>query len=38
MAQLAKAIDPNVLKQMGGYGGLQNMMKQFSASGLDKML
>lgn len=38
MTQLAKAIDPHVLRQMGGYGGLQNMMKQFSSSGLDKLL
>jgi len=28
MAQLAKVIDPRTLKQIGGLGGLQNMMKQ----------
>ena len=27
--QVAKMIDPRVLQQMGGMGGLQNMMKQF---------
>jgi signal recognition particle subunit SRP54 len=27
--QMAKMIDPRVLHQMGGMGGLQNMMKQF---------
>ena len=26
--QMAKMMDPNVLRQMGGMGGLQNMMKQ----------
>ena len=27
--QVAKMIDPRVLQQMGGMGGLQNMMRQF---------
>jgi len=27
--QMAKMMDPRVLQQMGGMGGLQNMMKQF---------
>ncbi len=26
--QMAKMMDPNVLRQMGGMGGLQNMMRQ----------
>ena len=29
--QMAKMMDPNVLRQMGGMGGLQNMMKQLQA-------
>ena len=33
MAQLAKMIDPQVLSQMGGMEGLQNMMKQFQQGG-----
>lgn len=31
--QVAKMIDPRVLQQMGGIGGLQNMMKQFQGAG-----
>ena len=27
--QVAKMIDPRVLQQMGGMGGLQSMMRQF---------
>ena len=27
--QFTKMIDPRVLQQMGGMGGLQNMMRQF---------
>ena len=49
MAQLnqsmAKMMDPNVLRQMGGMGGLQNMMKQLQQGsgggpmgGLDKLM
>lgn len=38
MQQLAKAMDPNMLRQVGGAGGLQHMLKQFSSSGLDKLL
>merc|ERR1712150_258486 len=29
--QMAKMMDPNVLRQMGGMGGLQNMMKQLQS-------
>ena len=42
--QMAKMMDPNVLRQMGGMPGLQNMMKQLqqgSAGGgpnLDKLM
>eukprot|EP01012_Entosiphon_sulcatum_P039913 TRINITY_DN5339_c0_g1_i1.p1 TRINITY_DN5339_c0_g1~~TRINITY_DN5339_c0_g1_i1.p1 ORF type:complete len:500 (-),score=98.63 TRINITY_DN5339_c0_g1_i1:733-2151(-) len=32
MTQLAKAINPQVLRQLGGVGGLQSLMKQFSQS------
>lgn len=31
MAQLAKAMDPNILKKLGGAGNMQNMMKQLGA-------
>ena len=31
--QMANMIDPNVLRQMGGMGGLQNMMRQLQAGG-----
>merc|ERR1711934_1342428 len=31
--QMAKMMDPNVLRQMGGMGGLQNMMKQLQTGG-----
>jgi len=31
--QMAKMMDPNVLRQMGGMGGLQNMMKQLQSGG-----
>jgi signal recognition particle subunit SRP54 len=34
MAQLAKALNPQMLKQMGGLGGLQGMMKQMANLGL----
>eukprot|EP01006_Ploeotia_vitrea_P008853 TRINITY_DN21045_c0_g1_i1.p1 TRINITY_DN21045_c0_g1~~TRINITY_DN21045_c0_g1_i1.p1 ORF type:complete len:491 (+),score=93.65 TRINITY_DN21045_c0_g1_i1:101-1573(+) len=38
ISQLAKALNPQVLKQMGGFGGLQNIVKQLSNSGInDKM-
>ena len=30
MAQLAKALNPQMLKQLGGLGNLQQMMKQMS--------
>lgn len=30
--QMAKMIDPRVLQQMGGLGGLQNMMKQIQGA------
>lgn len=30
LAQLSKAMDPNLLRGIGGAGGLQNMMRQFS--------
>ncbi|KJE91727.1 signal recognition particle [Capsaspora owczarzaki ATCC 30864] len=33
-AQMAKMMDPRVLKQMGGMGGIQNMMKQFTSGGM----
>jgi signal recognition particle subunit SRP54 len=29
---MAKMIDPRVLQQMGGLGGLQNMMKQIQGT------
>eukprot|EP00128_Syssomonas_multiformis_P005225 Colp12_sorted_trinity150504_noHs@34501 len=32
-AQMAKMMDPRVLKQMGGMGGLTNMIKQMSSGG-----
>jgi signal recognition particle subunit SRP54 len=35
--QMSKLIDPRILNQMGGMGGLQNMMKQFSGANLGKM-
>ncbi|CAJ0572095.1 unnamed protein product, partial [Mesorhabditis spiculigera] len=31
--QMAKMMDPRILQQMGGMGGLQNMMQQFSKMG-----
>ena len=31
IANLSKAIDPRVLKQMGGMGGIQNLMKQMGS-------
>ena len=31
--QMAKMMDPSVLRQMGGMGGLQNMMKQLQGGG-----
>ncbi|XP_077861434.1 signal recognition particle subunit SRP54 [Saccoglossus kowalevskii] len=31
--QMAKMMDPRILHQMGGIGGLQNMMKQFQGGG-----
>merc|ERR1712055_613461 len=31
--QMANMIDPNVLRQMGGMGGLQNMMRQLQGGG-----
>lgn len=31
-AQMAKMMDPRVLHQLGGMGGLQNMMKQFQGA------
>jgi len=34
MNKLARAMDPNMLKRLGGQGGLQAMMKQFSAAGM----
>ena len=34
---MAKMIDPRVLQQMGGMGGLQNMMKQFQSAGAPGM-
>jgi signal recognition particle subunit SRP54 len=30
---MTKMIDPNVLRQMGGMGGLQNMMRQLQGAG-----
>lgn len=30
--QMAKMMDPRVLQQMGGMGGLQNMMKQLQGA------
>ena len=33
--QMAKMIDPRVLQQMGGMGGLQNMMKQLQGAGMN---
>eukprot|EP01060_Flectonema_neradi_P039880 TRINITY_DN8942_c0_g1_i1.p1 TRINITY_DN8942_c0_g1~~TRINITY_DN8942_c0_g1_i1.p1 ORF type:complete len:541 (+),score=118.19 TRINITY_DN8942_c0_g1_i1:17-1639(+) len=30
MQQLARALDPTVIQQLGGVGGLQNMMQQFA--------
>jgi len=35
--QMAKMIDPRVLQQMGGMGGLQNMMKQLQGAGMGGM-
>ena len=46
---MAKMMDPNVLRQMGGMGGLQNMMMQLKSgaggpgganpmAGLEKMM
>ncbi|XP_022659708.1 signal recognition particle 54 kDa protein-like [Varroa jacobsoni] len=32
-AEMAKMIDPRVLQQMGGFSGIQNMMRQMNASG-----
>ena len=32
MAQLARSIDPNILKKLGGPGNMQNMMKQLGAN------
>lgn len=31
--QMAKMMDPRVLQQMGGMGGLQNMMQQMARAG-----
>jgi signal recognition particle subunit SRP54 len=42
---MAKMMDPNVLRQMGGMNGLQNMMRQMQSgagggpmAGLEKMM
>lgn len=34
LGQLSKMINPNVLKQMGGLGGLQSMMRQMQGGGM----
>ncbi|GAQ81104.1 Signal recognition particle subunit Srp54 [Klebsormidium nitens] len=38
MAQLSKALPPQVLRQMGGIGGLQNMMKEMNGKDMQGML
>jgi signal recognition particle subunit SRP54 len=44
MFQMAKMMDPNVLRQMGGMNGLQSMMRQMQSGaggpmgGLDKLM
>lgn len=35
--QISRVIDPRILNQMGGMGGLSNMMKQLQSGGLGKM-
>lgn len=32
-SQMAKMMDPRVLQQMGGFKGLENMMKQLQTKG-----
>ena len=31
--EMSKLIDPRVMQQMGGMGGIQNMMRQFTQGG-----
>lgn len=38
MAQLSKALPPQVLRQMGGIGGLQNMMKEMNGKDIQGMM
>ena len=38
MQQMAGAIPPHMLKQMGGMAGLQNMMKQLEGKDMGKMM
>ena len=33
MANVANKLPPGMMKQVGGFGGLQNLMKQFSSGG-----
>lgn len=34
---MSKLIDPRVMQQMGGMGGIQNMMRQFTQGGAGGM-
>lgn len=36
--QMSRIIDPRILNQMGGAGGLQNMMRQLQGSGLGNIM
>ena len=38
LSQMAGAIPPHMLKQMGGMSGLQNMMKQLEGKDMGKMM
>lgn len=35
--EMSKLIDPRVMQQMGGMGGIQNMMRQFTQGGAGGM-